>query len=65
MSAYDELKAGLAAAPRTWLVTGAAGFIFAAILVSIAALYGGLRLYNDHFREPGPVLRQRTRSEEK
>ena len=46
-------------------LTGGAGFIFAAILVSIAALYGGLRLYNGFFRERGPVLRQRTRSEEK
>jgi hypothetical protein len=31
-------------------LTGVPGFIFAAILVSIAALYGGLRLYNGHFR---------------
>ena len=46
-------------------LTGGAGFIFAAILVSIAALYGGLRLNNGHFREGGTVLRQGTRSEEK
>jgi FSR family fosmidomycin resistance protein-like MFS transporter len=30
-------------------LTGGPVFIFAAILVSIAALYGGLRLYNGHF----------------
>ncbi len=46
-------------------LTGAAGFIFAAILVSIAALYGGLRLYNIHFRDGGTALRQGTRPEEK
>jgi len=46
-------------------VTGAAGFIFAAVLVSIAALYGGLRLYNGHFRERGPVLRQGIQSGKK
>jgi FSR family fosmidomycin resistance protein-like MFS transporter len=46
-------------------LTGGAGFIFAAILVSIAALYGGLRLYNSHFRERGTVLRQGIQSEEK
>jgi FSR family fosmidomycin resistance protein-like MFS transporter len=46
-------------------LTGGAGFIFTAILVSIAALYGGLRLYNGFFREGGPVFRQGTRAEEK
>jgi len=46
-------------------LTGAAGFIFAAVLVSIAALYGGLRLYNGHFRERGPVLRQGIQSGKK
>ena len=38
MSAYDELKAGLAAAPRTWLVTGAAGFIGSHLLEALLAL---------------------------
>jgi FSR family fosmidomycin resistance protein-like MFS transporter len=46
-------------------LTGAAGFIFAAMLVSIAALYGGLRLYNDHFRAGAPAMGQGTRPEEK
>lgn len=46
-------------------LTGAAGFIFAAMLISIAALYGGLRLYNGHFRAGAPALGEGTRSEEK
>jgi MFS transporter, FSR family, fosmidomycin resistance protein len=37
-------------------LTGAPIFIFAAILVSIAALYGGLRLYNRHFSDSTPSL---------
>ena len=46
-------------------LTGGSGFIFAAILVSIAALYGGLRLYNGHFRPRLPSSQQGTQSEEK
>jgi len=41
-------------------LTGEPGFIFIAILVSIAALYGGLRLYQRHFHAPGPPLQRET-----
>jgi FSR family fosmidomycin resistance protein-like MFS transporter len=34
-------------------VTGQAGFLFAIILISIGALYVGLRLYFDFFHDPG------------
>ncbi|MDR3575803.1 MAG: hypothetical protein P4L50_18230 [Anaerolineaceae bacterium] len=37
-------------------LTGAPSFIFVAILVSSAALYGGLRLYNRHFQMDAAVL---------
>jgi hypothetical protein len=46
-------------------LTGGPGFIFAAILVSIAALYAGLRLYNGHFRPRLPASQQGTLSEKK
>jgi UDP-N-acetylglucosamine/UDP-N-acetylgalactosamine 4-epimerase len=38
MSAYDELQAGLRAAPRTWLVTGVAGFIGSNLLEQLLRL---------------------------
>ena len=46
-------------------LTGGSGFIFAAILVSIAALYGGLRLYNGHFRPRLPSSQREIQSTEK
>ncbi len=38
MSAYDDLWAALAAEPKRWLVTGAAGFIGSAIVETLLAL---------------------------
>jgi UDP-N-acetylglucosamine/UDP-N-acetylgalactosamine 4-epimerase len=38
MTAYDELEAQLAAAPRTWLVTGVAGFIGSNLLEALLRL---------------------------
>ena len=38
-------------------LTGAPAFIFVAILVSIVALYIGLRLYQRHFQADRPALR--------
>jgi UDP-N-acetylglucosamine 4-epimerase len=38
MSAYDELKAKLKAAPKTWLVTGVAGFIGSNLLEALLKL---------------------------
>jgi UDP-N-acetylglucosamine 4-epimerase len=38
MSRYDEVKALLAAAPRRWLVTGAAGFIGSHLLETLLSL---------------------------
>jgi MFS transporter, FSR family, fosmidomycin resistance protein len=46
-------------------LTGESGFVFVTILVSIAALYGGLRLYNGHFRPRTPASQQETQYEEK
>lgn len=46
-------------------LTGEPGFVFVTILVSIAALYGGLRLYNGHFRSPMPASQQEMQSEKK
>jgi hypothetical protein len=46
-------------------VTGAPGFILVGILVSIAALYGGLRLYHRHFQVSTPAMQQETSFEEK
>jgi FSR family fosmidomycin resistance protein-like MFS transporter len=45
-------------------LTGTPGFIFVAILVSSAALYGGLRLYNHHFQAGTPALPQGAQLEE-
>ena len=45
-------------------LTGAPAFIFAAILVSIAALYSGLRLYQRHFQADRPALPHRAQLEE-
>ena len=39
-------------------LTGQPVFIFAAILISSAALYGGLRLYNRHFQNDVPAPQQ-------
>jgi len=38
MSAYDEIKAGLKREPRSWLVTGAAGFIGSNLLEALLKL---------------------------
>lgn len=46
-------------------LTGAPGFIFTTILVSIAALYGGLWLYNRYFRSRMPALQPGAQFEEK
>ena len=46
-------------------LTGGAGFVLVAILVSIAALYGGLRLYNVHFRAGTTDPQNGTQSAEK
>jgi FSR family fosmidomycin resistance protein-like MFS transporter len=46
-------------------LTGGNDFIFSAIIISISALYGGLYLYKNYFRERGPALRKKTQSEEK
>ena len=45
-------------------ITGGAGFIFASVLISSAALFVGLRLYNGHFRVHAPVLRKGIQSED-
>jgi FSR family fosmidomycin resistance protein-like MFS transporter len=47
---------------RDW--TGQPWLVFAAIFVSVVALYAGLRLYNGHFRERAPAGQVRTQSEE-
>ena len=46
-------------------LTGQQIFVFATILVSAAALYGGLRLYKVHFRDRMPARPYQTQSEEK
>ena len=46
-------------------LTGEPGFIFIAILVSAAALYGGLRLYHRHFHNLGTTLQHETQFEKK
>ena len=46
-------------------VTGAPGFIFVTILVSIAALFGGLRLYHRYFHASAPSLQPETQLEQK
>jgi FSR family fosmidomycin resistance protein-like MFS transporter len=46
-------------------LTGGQVFIFATIIISVAALYGGLRLYNDHFRARTPALQDGAQLEEK
>jgi FSR family fosmidomycin resistance protein-like MFS transporter len=46
-------------------LTGQNLFICATILVSVAALYGGLRLYDRHFRDRVPALQHGTQPEEK
>jgi MFS transporter, FSR family, fosmidomycin resistance protein len=56
LPAFLPLQAPLAGQP---------GFIFAAILVSSAALYGGLRLYKRHFQDITPALQQLEQLEEK
>jgi UDP-N-acetylglucosamine/UDP-N-acetylgalactosamine 4-epimerase len=38
MSAYEQLRGALKAAPRTWLVTGVAGFIGSNLLESLLKL---------------------------
>src|SRR5208337_4045076 len=38
MSAYDELQKGLKAEPKTWLVTGVAGFIGSNLLEALLQL---------------------------
>jgi len=38
MTRFDELKAGLQAAPKTWLITGVAGFIGSNLLESLLKL---------------------------
>src|SRR2546427_857137 len=38
MSPYDELKAGLKASPRTWLISGVAGFIGSNLLETLLRL---------------------------
>jgi UDP-N-acetylglucosamine 4-epimerase len=42
MAAYDELQAQLRAAPRLWLVTGAAGFIGSNLVEALLALEQGV-----------------------
>jgi hypothetical protein len=46
-------------------LTGQPGFIFISILVSIAALYFGLRLYHRHFQARLPALQPEIQWEEK
>ncbi|HTI98225.1 MAG TPA: NAD-dependent epimerase/dehydratase family protein, partial [Dongiaceae bacterium] len=38
MTAYEKLKTDLTASPRTWLVTGAAGFIGSNLLETLLRL---------------------------
>ena len=38
MSFYDEAKAALTAAPKTWLVTGAGGFIGSHLVLTLLTL---------------------------
>ena len=38
MSAYEQLRGALKAAPRTWLVTGVAGFIGSSLLEALLEL---------------------------
>jgi FSR family fosmidomycin resistance protein-like MFS transporter len=45
-------------------LTAAPGFIFVAILVSSAALYGGLRLYDRHFKDGLPARQRGSQFEE-
>jgi FSR family fosmidomycin resistance protein-like MFS transporter len=66
LSALALIAGALPAFMPLQSLTGAPGFIFTTILVSIAALYGGLRLYGRYFHNHRmPALQPVTQFEEK